>query len=182
MYITEQLTIQKRLDIIKALDAGDSIKYVARKFEVSSSTVNMIKTNSRYIKKHAKNLQSKGINLEDRKSFRIATDEKLDSALYVWYVQQRSSGIAVSGSQLKKKALEINKELGGNPTFSASSGWLRHFKLRHGIKSLRVQGEILNSDNGAKGRRQEVKPRDSTEEQIPTRVRQCTTGSSSGTY
>lgn len=39
--------------------------------------------------------------------------------------------------------------MGGSPTFQASTGWLKIFQSRHGIRELEFQGEKLSSDSGA---------------------------------
>ena len=45
---------------------------------------------------------------------------------------------------LCKKALLFNEGLNGDASFKASSGWLRNFKLRHGIREIEIQGEKLS--------------------------------------
>lgn len=43
---------------------------------------------------------------------------------------------------LCKQALIFNSKIGGTTDFKASSGWLKHFKSRHGIRGLNIEGEI----------------------------------------
>jgi len=38
---------------------------------------------------------------------------------------------------------------GSGNNFKASSGWLQHFKERHGIRQLKLQGESLSADHEA---------------------------------
>lgn len=46
---------------------------------------------------------------------------------------------------IRKKAIEMNKKLTGNPDFNATFGWLMRFKFRHGIKDLNMQSEKLSA-------------------------------------
>ena len=45
-----------------------------------------------------------------------------------------------------QKALELNKKLGGSSDFKASTGWLKNFKSRNGIRELQIERESLSSD------------------------------------
>ena len=52
-------------------------------------------------------------------------------------MQQRSIlGEPISGPIICEKAFIINKKLGGDPHFKATTGWLQKFKLRHGIRPV----------------------------------------------
>lgn len=67
-------------------------------------------------------------------------NSSLDQMLYEWYVQEKNTGIRVTGPMLRKKALELNKILNGPETFKASTGFLNKFKKRHDI-ILSTRGE-----------------------------------------
>lgn len=84
-----------------------------------------------------------------RKTFRTANNSALEDAMYVWFTQRRSLGEPLSGPLVCEKALQFNEKLGGPADFKASSGWLRNFKLRHGIRELEIHGEKLSSDLNA---------------------------------
>ena len=64
---------------------------------------------------------------------------KMDSALYLWFRQQREKGIPVTGLISLEKATEFHKLLYADSTtqFSASYG----FQWRFGIKNLAISGE-----------------------------------------
>ncbi|XP_046663125.1 jerky protein homolog-like [Homalodisca vitripennis] len=62
---------------------------------------------------------------------------------------KRTKGEPISGPLLCEKAIQINKKLGGSADFKASTGWLKNFKSRHGIRELDIQGEILSGDSAA---------------------------------
>lgn len=65
----------------------------------------------------------------------------------MWFTQKRSLGEPISGPLLCEKTLQLNKKLDGPSDFKASSGWLTNFKIRHGIRELQIEGEILSGDN-----------------------------------
>ena len=65
----------------------------------------------------------------------------------MWFVQRRLKGERISGPLLYEKALKLNKKLGGSSDFKASTGWLKNFKSRHGIRELHIEGESLSSDS-----------------------------------
>ena len=50
-----------------------------------------------------------------------------------------------------QKTILLLKEMYPNTTddFKASKGWLHHFKNRHGIRQLTLQGESLSADSSA---------------------------------
>lgn len=69
--------------------------------------------------------------------------------MYNWFLQQRNAHIPVSSDILRTKAKQFNEQITGKNDFLASSGWLDKFKLRHGIRFLKVCGEKLSSDVAA---------------------------------
>ncbi|CAH1964176.1 unnamed protein product [Acanthoscelides obtectus] len=80
----------------------------------------------------------KNANNEVIKNLKKQRVNLLDDAVFSWYLQVRSKGINVTGSMIRKKALSVNAEFGGNPTFSASEGWLTRWKERHHIRQLNL--------------------------------------------
>ncbi|GFT28883.1 hypothetical protein TNCV_3585801 [Trichonephila clavipes] len=51
---------------------------------------------------------------------------------------------SISGPLLCEKALELYEKLGGSADFKASTGWLKNFKSRLGIRELQTEGEPLS--------------------------------------
>lgn len=45
----------------------------------------------------------------------------------------------------------MNLLINGDPTFTASIGWLDHWKKRHNVRTLLVTGEKLSTDHIAAG-------------------------------
>ena len=80
------------------------------------------------------------------KVMRVSDNQKLDSAVYVWFKQKRMEGVPISGPMLCEKAVQLNTLLNGDPSFVASIGWKCRFCARHGIRKLSIQGEKLSAD------------------------------------
>ena len=84
------------------------------------------------------------MNKEVRKVLRLAYNDRLDDAVYLWFTQKRSQDMLVSGPVLCEKAAQLHEQLHEGesvPPFQASRGWLWHFGQRHGIRQLSLQGE-----------------------------------------
>ena len=87
-----------------------------------------------------------------RKVMHLANDDKLDEAVYQWFVQKRSQNMPVNGPVLCEKAVQLHKLLHEGdavPPFQASRGWLWQFCDHHGIRQLSLQGEKVSSDASA---------------------------------
>ena len=84
-----------------------------------------------------------------RKKARTAKDSDLDQAVYTWFVQRRHEGVPISGPLLRAQAEKFNREMNGDPTFTATDGWLMRFKKRHAISQLTVCGEAKSADSEA---------------------------------
>ena len=75
---------------------------------------------------------------------KLANDERLDQALYTWFIQQRSPGTPISGPLLQEKVkhfslqLHVNGESADHESFKASTGWLDKFKI------VMVQASMAN--------------------------------------
>ena len=83
---------------------------------------------------------------------KLASDTKLDDALYLWFAQKRSQGVPISGPILMAKALELNEKVNpGDDKFKASSGWLKNFQSHHGICQLAIQGETMSANKESVG-------------------------------
>ena len=74
--------------------------------------------------------------------------DKLDKAVYLWFIQQRCKGTPISGPLLTSKALQLYRLVYPDDTspntFKAGTGWLKRFKDRHEMRALSVQGESLS--------------------------------------
>ena len=108
-----------------------------------------IKKNESNIRSFVSTMESLSVSSKERKIMRLADDEKVDEAVYLWYIQKRSQGIPITGPILREKAQLFYQQLHGDSsssTFQASTGWQWRFCQRHGIRQLSLQGEKLSAD------------------------------------
>lgn len=144
----EVLTIEKKLEIIDELQKGASAVALSARYDVPRTTINDLKKNADQIKAFASQMESLDGQPKKRKTMKKATNEVLDTAVYLWFVQKRSEGIPVSGPMVCEKAIFFNEKLGGGGQFKASTGWLKNFKHRHGIRELNIEGEKMSAASG----------------------------------
>ena len=120
-------------------------------FDIPKSTVADVRKVREKIERH--------VSASDNPSFakkrcivKEANFEKLDKAVYNWFIQQRSKGAPVSGPLLQEKALQMFKipyPDKGADSFKTSSGWLHKFSCRHGVRGISLPGESQSADASA---------------------------------
>ena len=74
------------------------------------------------------------------KNLKGGSYDKLDQAMYKYFLNVRSHNIPVSGPMLKEKAMAYARQL-QIADFKGSDGWLDRWKTRHGITFKTVAGE-----------------------------------------
>ncbi|XP_067144543.1 jerky protein homolog-like [Centruroides vittatus] len=139
------LSVSDKLKIIDQFKSGASRLTLAGEYGVGKTTITDIKKNSDAIKKFASVLDSEDGSMH-RKMMKMAENKDLDTSVYTWFMQVCSQRQPISGHLICEKALQMNKKLGGNADFQASTSWLLRFKSRHGIRELDIQGEKLLAD------------------------------------
>ncbi|XP_044597355.1 tigger transposable element-derived protein 5-like [Cotesia glomerata] len=107
----EKLSILKKLDLVPENTVIDEYK-------ISDRTLRRWKKERVKIEEMCNKE-----NTQERKKIKLS-NEALDEAVYLWFCQCRSNGVPVSGPMIKQKALDLNKQLGGDESFKASEGWL----------------------------------------------------------
>lgn len=142
------LNVETKLKILERLSKGESGASLAKIYGVGTSTISDIKVKRSQLEQFASKLDSEEGTLK-RKTARSANNKALEDAMYIWFTQRRSLGEPISGPLICEKALQFNEQLNGPRDFKASSGWLKNFKSRHGIRELDIQGEKLSSDLAA---------------------------------
>lgn len=139
------LTIEQKLEIIKRIESGTNGRTLAVEFCVGTSTISDIKKKKEEIRNFSTKI-IKSIPLNAVKTQKKPANDLLEEALMIWFIQRRAEGMPISGPMLCEKALIFNKKLNGLDHFNASTGWLRNFKKRNGIRCLGVHGEVLSAD------------------------------------
>lgn len=130
---------------MKKIDAGVNKNRIAHDYGVNKSSITRIDQNRQAILEVASNSLEK-IQI---KTLHKLVYVELERKLYDWFLNQRARNCAVTGPMLKCKAKEEFTKLypeKSTDSFSASDGWLTKFKKRHGIRYLKICGEILSSD------------------------------------
>lgn len=122
------LSLVDKTEIIKRLRNGETATKIALDYGIGRTTVNDIKKHQDKIEHHVSQMESVDGATKKRKTMKLAANEDLDSALYQWFVQNRTSGVPISGPLICAKAIELNAKLGGDLEFKASIGWLDKFK------------------------------------------------------
>lgn len=139
------LSINKKLEIIDKLDGGARGSNLAREYGVGVSTISDIGKNKEKLLQFSHTLESND-GSKKRKTMKQAENNDLEIAMYTWFLQKRSQGQPISGPLVCEKAIQLNQQLGGDPEFKATTGWLQRFKSRHGIRELEIHGEKLSAN------------------------------------
>jgi hypothetical protein len=90
----------------------------------------------------------KNENSTKKRNFRDEFNQQLDQKVYEWFVIQRSKNIPVSGPLIQEQARKIRQQLDAANTddVKASNGWLKKFRIRHGIQYRIICGESAAVD------------------------------------
>ena len=146
------LTLETKLELIRAIRDGCSQRLVSEKFGVPKSTVADIWNCKEKIEEHLSASEYPEL-AKRRKIIKRPIFDKADQACFLWFSQQRSKGAAISGPLLQEKAKDLYHDLhppgSRRDDFKASSEWLEKFCIRHGIKQVSLQGELLSADFSA---------------------------------
>ena len=79
---------------------------------------------------------------------RVADDDSLDRAVYLWFTQERAKGCPISGPLIMEKARMLHAIMypdDHEDSFKVSHGWLHRYRIRE----LRLQGESLSAYTSA---------------------------------
>ncbi|KAG7296602.1 hypothetical protein JYU34_020412 [Plutella xylostella] len=134
----KSLGIDEKVLLIRAIETGEKISDVGKRFGFSRSTVSTIWKNREKI------LQAEGAGKSSKK-LKKPKYEDLDQAIITWFHRQRQNNMPISGPLLKAKAENFAEEL-GLTSFKASEGWLGKFKQRHHINYGNISGEARSLD------------------------------------
>ncbi|KRY17368.1 Jerky -like protein-like [Trichinella patagoniensis] len=139
------LSLEQKLEVYRLVENGESFRKIAESFGVGLSTVSNIYRSRRQLHDFV-SLMDASSRCSSRKSMKRAANSALDSAVYMWFLQKRALDQPISGPILREKALDFSTKLSID-NFVASSGWLRNFQRRHGIRELKIHGEKLSADS-----------------------------------
>ena len=70
---------------------------ITSEFNIGNSTVTNIKKNESRIQLFVSMMENLSVYLKECKIMHHTDDEKVDEAVYLWYIQRRSQGILITG-------------------------------------------------------------------------------------
>lgn len=128
------LSLKDKAEILERLENGATASHLAREYGISKSTISRFKKRKTRIQEAVTNIYP---NNTDRRTMRGTFHPKMEQALYKWYIELCNQHIDVSSSMLRYQAQVFYSEFQeSNYSFSASTGWLKNFQKRFGIRSL----------------------------------------------
>ena len=142
------LTFKEKRAILKKVDQGVSNASIMNEYNIGRSTLYYIKNQKDKILQ-ATSVSKRTVSRIERRTFHGPKEKEFDQALYNWFTSKRDEGLAISGPMIIAKAKGIHAEMNLKTNMQFSQGWLRSFKSRHGIRQLKLSGEIRSADTQA---------------------------------
>ena len=140
------LTIAQKVELLKKLDSGVSVRKLCEIYGCGSSTVYDIKKQKVQLLTYFAESDSKKL-MTKRKHMKAGKYEDLEQCLMEWFRQVRTEGVKLSGDLILEQARIFFDELNIEGEFNLSTGWLDRFKKRHGISEGTTCGEAKSADH-----------------------------------
>ena len=144
------LSIEEKLKVCEMFRNKIPKTDIMLKYSIGKSTVNDIIKKKQSLKNFKTVKSEIGVSNSVRttKTMKGGMYQKLDSALYLWFRQQREKKIPVTGPILLEKATEFRKLLYADSTtqFNTSYGFQWRFCKRFGVKNLAISREKVSAD------------------------------------
>ncbi|XP_067123326.1 jerky protein-like [Centruroides vittatus] len=137
------LTIEQKANIIMRLRRGENMKKIMEEFKIGKSTVYDLKRDADKILHFAAESDSMA-GPSRRRTMKKSQLSDLDEAVYQWFTQRKAEGLPVSGPLITEKAMQMYRTMNIDKPFSASTGWLKRFKSRHGIRQTSEGGLTID--------------------------------------
>ncbi|XP_068919169.1 tigger transposable element-derived protein 1-like isoform X2 [Petaurus breviceps papuanus] len=146
----KSISLEKKIEIIKRVEAGEMKSEVARSLGLAQSTLKSILNQADRVKASVHNSS----NLTAAKVTRIRSSimEKMENMLSIWVDSMMQHHMPLSQALIMQKALSLFDHLKAqageesSKTFVASRGWFEKFKKRNKIDRIRIMGECSNAD------------------------------------
>ncbi|XP_036596148.1 tigger transposable element-derived protein 1-like [Trichosurus vulpecula] len=146
----KSISLEKKIEIIKRVEAGEMKSEVARSLGLAQSTLKSILNQADRVKASVHNSR----NLTAAKVTRIRSSvmEKMENMLSIWVDNMVQHHMPLSQTLIMQKALSLFEHLKAQAgeesikTFVASRGWFEKFKKRNKIDSIRIMGESSSED------------------------------------
>ncbi|XP_014782195.1 uncharacterized protein LOC106877732 isoform X5 [Octopus bimaculoides] len=144
------LSVIQKLELIKKLEAGASVRSICTQYGIKKQTVSGIRKAkdklTTFSLKYNVAANSK-LSVGARKRMRVAKDSNLEEAVTKWFIHQRSCGNNVRGVEIQSAAVKLARDMGVD-NFVASDGWLWRFRNRHGMCKKITTGEAGSPSTG----------------------------------
>lgn len=131
--------------MLQRLDKGESLQKMAKELNVGITTIKVWRKNRKDIESYTMTIDREKA-LKNRKTLKKPKLELLDSALWMWFNQERRKVSPTSGPIIKEKPIILHKKLEVGTEFTASEGWIGRWKTRHSIRFFSISGEKLSAD------------------------------------
>lgn len=131
----KKLDFSTKADIIRRVEAGEKKSSVAKEFGIPRSTLSTIL-------RHKADVKAKAAQCGRFGACRVRAPEydKVEKALYAWFLETRAKNIPVDGPMLMEKAKWFATAL-GEDNFTGGTGWQQRFKNRYDIVGKTLSGE-----------------------------------------
>lgn len=131
----KKLDFSTKADIIRRVEAGEKKSSVAKEFGIPRSTLSTIL-------RHKADVKAKAAQCGRSGACRVRAPEydKVEKALYAWFLETRAKNIPVDGPMLMEKAKWFATAL-GEDNFTGGTGWQQRFKNRYDIVGKTLSGE-----------------------------------------
>ena len=146
--IRTEITLDNKRDIIKFHEDNNKLSHeeiknyfnVKWNIKLGRSTITTIINNRDQL------FDTNNIRTPNSMRIRNATHPSLDNCLFLWFSNLRAQNICLNDHMLVEQAKKFGECLGIGMDFKYSSGYIRNFKERHGLKSYKISGESKGVD------------------------------------
>ncbi|RWR99099.1 tigger transposable element-derived protein 6-like protein [Dinothrombium tinctorium] len=130
------LTLEEKIQVIEKKNSSLlGIRALAEEFGCGRTQINNFLKNQNELIKQYEEFKSGACKKLKPSRF----NEKINEAVFEFFLKARSKNIPISGPMLQSKAREFAEAIGEN--FSASNGWLEKFRRRNNIVYNCLSGE-----------------------------------------
>lgn len=128
--------LKTKYECLKGIEGGKKRADLATKYEVAVNTISdWVRNKDKIVKDYLSGGQSSSMKYK-----RPSRHERVDKALFAWFVQARSNNVPLSGPILLEKANHFCSSLYGEGE-TVSPSWLNRWKVRYNIACRTVSGE-----------------------------------------
>ncbi|XP_060819667.1 tigger transposable element-derived protein 2-like [Bombus pascuorum] len=116
-----KLTIEKKNEILQKLESDQTPINAAIKYNISLNAVSEIYEQREEIINHFK-IKGRPAQIQD-----------IEGILYQWCIGCEKNNIKLTIAEIRRRAMEFNETLNGDPSFIASLNWAKSFMRRYNI-------------------------------------------------